>query len=181
MLDGTQGRRARAAAVAADQHDVGMGFGHTGGHRAHAHLRHQLHGNASARIDVLQVVDQLRQILNGINIVMRRWRNQTNPGSRMPQASDHFIYFVPGKLAALSRLRALRHFDLQLVGVHQVIRSDAKARRRYLLDGGTPRIAVGVGNETLFIFAAFAGVRLSADPVHGDGQRFVSFFADRTE
>ncbi len=40
------------------------------------------------------------------------------------------IHLVAGKLAAFAGLGALRHFDLQLVGIHQVIGGDAEARRR---------------------------------------------------
>ena len=42
---------------------------------------------------------------------------------------------MAGKLAALAGLGALRHLDLQLVGIHQVIGGDAETRRRHLLDG----------------------------------------------
>ena len=78
VLDGTQRRCARAAAVAADQHDIGMRFGDAGGDRAHADFGYQLDRNACLRIDVLQVVNQLRQILDGIDVVMRRRRNQAD-------------------------------------------------------------------------------------------------------
>ena len=37
------------------------------------------------------------------------------------------------------------------------------------------------GCEARFVFAAFAGIRFPADAVHGDGQRFVRFLADRAE
>ena len=37
-------------------------------------------------------------------------------------------------------------------------------------------IAVGIGQKALRVFAAFAGVALAADPVHGDGERFVRFW-----
>ena len=42
-------------------------------------------------------------------------------------------------------------------------------------------IAVRIGNEPRFVLAALAGIRFSADAVHGDGQRFVRFLADRAE
>ena len=43
------------------------------------------------------------------------------------------------------------------------------------------QIAVCVGLEALFVFAALAGVRLAANAVHGDGQRLVRFLADRAK
>ncbi len=181
VLDGTERRSARAATVAADQHHVGMRFGNAGGNCAHADLGHQLHGDARLRIHVLQVVDQLRQIFDGINIVMRRRRNQAHAGNRMAQARDHLVHFVAGKLAAFAGLRALRHLDLQLVRIDQIIRGHAETRRSDLLHGAAPQISVGVALEALFVFTAFAGVGLSADAVHGDGERFVRFLADRAE
>ena len=48
VLDARQRRSARAAIVAADQHDVGVGLGHAGGNRADSHLRHQRHADEGA-------------------------------------------------------------------------------------------------------------------------------------
>ena len=123
------GRRARAAAIARDQHHVGMRFRHARGHRTHAHFRHQLHRNPRLRIDVLQIVDELRQILDGVNIVVRRRRDQPHPGNRMAHARDRLVHLMSGQLPAFAGLGALRHLDLQLVGVHQVIGGDAEPRR----------------------------------------------------
>ncbi len=46
VLQRRQGRGARAPVVARDQHDVGVRLGHTGRHRAHTDLGHQLHVHA---------------------------------------------------------------------------------------------------------------------------------------
>ena len=100
---------------------------------------------------------------------MRRRRNQANSRDRVPQARDHIVNFVAGELAAFTRLRALRHLDLKFVGVDQVIGSDAEARRSHLLNRTAPPVAVRVFLVALFVFAAFTGVRLPADAVHGDG------------
>ena len=77
MLDAGLRRGARAAVVAADQHHVRMGLGHAGRDRADADFGHQLHADARVMVGVLQIVDQLRQIFDGINVVVRRRRNQT--------------------------------------------------------------------------------------------------------
>ena len=65
-------RSARAAVVSADQHHVGMRFRDARGHGSNAHFGHQLHRNARLRIHVFQIVDELRQILDGVNVMMRR-------------------------------------------------------------------------------------------------------------
>ena len=158
-----------------------MRLRHARSDRADADFGHQLHRDARLRIDVLQVVDQLRQIFDRVDVVVRRRRNQAHAGHRVAHARDDFVHLVAGQLAAFAGLRALRHLDLQFVGVDQVVGGDAEARRGHLLDGAAAQIAVRIGLEARFVFAAFAGVRLAADAVHGDGQRLVRFLADRAE
>src|SRR5450631_4556603 len=132
-------------------------------------------------VHVLQVVDQLREVFNGIDVMMRWWRNQTDTGNGMPQAGDHIVDFMAWELAALTGFRALRHLDLQLVGIDEVVRSHAETRRGYLLHGASPQIAASVGLETFFVFSALARVRLAADAIHGDGKSLVGFLADGSE
>ena len=57
VLERRQRRRPGASVVATDEHDVGMGLGHAGRHRAHANLRHQLDTDAGVMVGVLQIVD----------------------------------------------------------------------------------------------------------------------------
>ena len=143
VLDGAERRCAGASAIAADQDYVGVRLGNTGGDRAHSHFGDQLHADARLRIHVLQVVDQLRQIFDRINVVVRRRRNQTSRrGWSGADCAMIFIHFVTGQLSALAGLCALRHFDLQLVGIDQVVRGNAEARRSYLLHRTAPQIAV---------------------------------------
>ena len=106
------------------------------------------------------------------------------------------------QLTAFARLGALGHLDLDLIRVGQVLGSHAETTRGHLLDRRAQRIAGlqfdiafdttladDVGEhlarldlaETAGIFAAFTGVRLAADPVHGDGQRGVRFGRDRAQ
>ncbi len=113
MLDRTQRRSAGSAVVAGDQHHIGMRLRNARGDRADASFGHQLHRNARLRIDVLQVVDQLRQIFDRVDIVMRRRRDQAHTRNRVAQLRDKVVDFVAGQLAAFAGLRALRHLDLQ--------------------------------------------------------------------
>ena len=80
MLNRAERRRAGAAGVAADQHHVGVRLGHARRHGAHAHFRDQLHGDARLRVDVLQVVDQLGEVFDRVDVVMRRRRDQPHAG-----------------------------------------------------------------------------------------------------
>ena len=64
VLDRRPGRGARTAIVAGDHHMVGFGLGHAGGDGAHAHLGDQLDADAGRGCDVLEVMNELRQILD---------------------------------------------------------------------------------------------------------------------
>ena len=72
MFDARQRRSAGTAAVAGNQNNVRMRFCHAGRDRSDADFRNQLYADARARIGVLEIVNQLRQIFDRINIVMRR-------------------------------------------------------------------------------------------------------------
>ena len=178
MIDGER-RRAGAAVVARDQHDVGVRLRDAGRDRADAGHRDELHVDPRPRVRVLQVVNELRQILDRIDVVVRRRRDQADARRRVAHLRDPRIDLVAGQLPAFARLGALRHLDLQVVGVDQVLARDAEARRRDLLDRAAPRVAVRVGRVARRILAAFAGVRLAADAVHRDGERLVRLLADR--
>ena len=129
VLDRRPGRRAGAAVVAGDGDVIGFGLGHTGRHRAHADLRHQLHADRGLRIGVLEVVDQLRQVLDRIDVVMRRRRDQLDAGRRVAQLGDVLGYLAARQLPALARLGALRDLDLELLGARPGTRRSRRSGR----------------------------------------------------
>ncbi len=72
MLERGQRRRTRTAIITRNGDVVGARLSNTGGNGTNAHFRHQLDGNIGNRIDVLQIVDELRQIFDRIDVVV--WR-----------------------------------------------------------------------------------------------------------
>ncbi len=54
---------------------IGVGFGDAGGDGAHSGLGHQFDADADAGVDVFEVVDQLRQVFDGVDVVVRRRRS----------------------------------------------------------------------------------------------------------
>ena len=178
VLDARLRRGAGAAVVAADEHHVGMPFRHAGGNRAHADLGHQLDADARVRVGVLQVVDELRQIFDRIDVVVRRRGNQAHARGGQAHLGDPRIDLAPGQFAALAGLGALGHLDLNLARLGQVFARDAEAPGRDLFDGAVARVAVRVGRVAGRVLAALAGVALAADAVHGDRQRLVRLLAD---
>ena len=72
-----RGRRGAGAAVVAGDHDVvGAGLGDAGGDGADARVRDELDADLGRRVDAAQVVDQLRQVLDRVDVVVRRRRDQ---------------------------------------------------------------------------------------------------------
>ena len=136
---------------------------------------HQLHVDAGVLVGVLEVVDQLGQVLDGVDVVVRRRRNQADARRGVPGPRDPRVHLVRRQLAALAGLRALRHLDLDVVGVDQVLAGDAEPADGDLLDRAA---ALGVV-EPLGVLAALARVGPAAEPVHRDGQGFVRLGRNR--
>ena len=168
----------RAAIVAADQDLVGSALGHAGGDGADAGLADQLDRHACAGIGVLKIEDQLCQVLDGVNIVVRRRRDQADAGRGLTDLGNPGIDLLAGQVAALAGLGALGHLDLNLEGAAQVAARHAKARARHLLDGRVLGVAVGQRGLATRVLAALARVGASMQAIHGDGHALVRLFAD---
>ena len=115
MLDRRKWACAGAAVVAADEDDVRLRLRHTGGDRADADLSDQLHTDAGARVRVLEVMYELRQVLDRVDVVVRRRADQPHVRRRVAHGGDPWVDLGARELAAFARLGALRHLDLQLV------------------------------------------------------------------
>src|SRR5260221_3028249 len=105
--------------------------------------------------------------------MVRRRRDQTDAGRRVAHLADVLVHLVAGKLSALARLGALRHLDLKLLSIDEVLGGDAEAGGSHLLDGAAAPVAIGVALEAVGVFATFARVALAADAVHGDREVLV--------
>ena len=66
-----------------------MRLGNACRYGAHAAFGHKLHADAGIRVGVFEIEDQLRQILDGINIVMRRRRDKRHSRRRVPGFGDN--------------------------------------------------------------------------------------------
>src|SRR5262249_4915622 len=96
-----------AARVARNQDVIGIPFGDAGRNRANSNFRHEFHAHSSRRVAVLQIVDQLLQILDRIDVMMRWWADETDAWSRVTNSGDVGIHLAAGQLAALAGLRTL--------------------------------------------------------------------------
>ena len=178
VVDGTSGRRPGSAVVAGDQHDLGPGLRHAGGDGPHAGLGDQLDGNPGVPVGVFQVVDQLGQILDGINVMMGRRGDQADARRGVAGSGNPGIDLLPRQVAALSRLRALGHLDLDLVGADQIAAGHAKSSAGYLLDGRAAVLLRPFRGQALRRLAALTAVGFSMDGVHGQGQSLVGLLGN---
>src|SRR5690606_8189136 len=174
----SQRRGAGAAFVAGDRDMVGARLRDTRSHGADTDLGDQLDRDARSRVHVLQIVDELRQVLDRVDIVVRRRADEAHAGCGVARLADDLVDLVTGQLPAFAGLGALGHLDLDIVGIDEIFGGDAETTRGDLLDRRAHRVAVIERAETLRILAALAGVRLPADAVHRQGQRGVRFPRD---
>ena len=127
VLDRRPRARAGAAVVAGDRDVVGLRLGDARSDRADADLGDELHADRRAPVGVLEIVDQLRQILDRVDVVVRRRADQLHAGRRVAELGDVLRDLAAGQLPAFAGLRALRDLDLELLGGGKVLGGDAEA------------------------------------------------------
>ena len=147
--------------MAGDQDDVGLRLRDARRDRADAGARDEFHADAAVRVDLLQVVDELGEILDRVDVVVRRRRDQHHAGRRIAVAGDELGDLEAGQLAAFAGLGALRDLDLEFLAVVEILGGDAKAARGDLLDHRVGVVAIGHRLVALAHFAAFAARRTS--------------------
>ena len=181
VLDGGERRCAGAAGVAGDHEVIGSRLGNSCRHGPDTDLGAELHADARFGVRVLQVVYELRYVLDGVDIVVRRRTYQAHARRRMADSRDEIVHLSPRQLPAFTGFRALDDLDLQLVGVGQVLDGHAETAASHLLDSGPLRVAVRQRRIARRVLSALAGIGLATDAVHGNGQRFVRLLRDRSE
>src|SRR5260370_622354 len=175
VFDGGQRRGAGSAVVPADGDDVGARFGNARSDDADSGTGYKLYADAGARVHGAKVVDQVSEVLDAVNIVVWRRRNQRRAWGGVADARDVFADLLRGQLAAFARFRALGHFDFKFLGVDEIIGGDSEAAGGDLLDfvgrGGLEAIGLG-------IFAAFAGIAAATELIHREREGAVGFRAE---
>ena len=117
--------------------------------------RHKLDPDSGGRLERLEVVDELGKILDRVDVVVRRRRDEGHSRLGMSKSGDLIRDLVAGQLPAFSRLRALGHLDLELVGRSQVSGSYSEPSRGHLLDHRVARCSVP--DRVLSSFARVGG------------------------
>lgn len=175
ILDTGPARGTSATIVTRDQDMISLSLSNTRSNNTNANLRNQLDRNPRSGVRALEVVNKLFQILNGIDIVVRRWGNQSNTRSRVTSMSDGTNDLMTRQFTTLTRLRTLGHLNLQLIGISQIVRCNTETTRRNLLDGRPHSVTVFHSLATLGIFTTLTRVRLATKTIHCNGQSRVRF------
>ena len=143
-------------------------------------LGHQLHVHPGPRIGRLQVVDELGDVLDRVDVVVRRRRDQPDARRRVPGAwRSRDRPCAPGSWPpspGLAPWAILIWRSSALTRYSQVTPNRPEATCLMALRRRSP---FGVGRVAVGVLAALAGVRPPAEAVHGDGQRLVRLGRDR--
>jgi hypothetical protein len=94
----------RSAVVTGNGDVFRFALGHSNGHDAHADDGHQFDRDAGLRIGAFQVVNQFGQILDRVNVVMRRRRYQADSSHAVSRLSNVDRHFVAGQFATFVRI-----------------------------------------------------------------------------
>ena len=120
---------------AGDQHHIGMRLADSGRDGADADLRHELHVHSGPRVGVLEVVDELCEVLDRVmswcsaarSARHRAWRSACGRSAGGPCCRE---------ADRPPRAWLLRHLDLDVISVDEVLAGDAEASAGDLLHRG---------------------------------------------
>ena len=158
IVDGALRSSSGTSVITRNQDNLGACLCHAGSDGSDAGLRYQFYRNSRVLVGIFQVIDQLCQVLDGINIVMRRRGNQAHAGRGVSGLCHPWINFFRRQMAALTRLRALGHLDLDLIRTDEVTAGHAETTGSHLFDGGTAVVLGSLGIQTVIALAALTGV-----------------------
>ena len=94
-----------APVVSRDGDEVCLALGDSRGHDADPEHTDQLDTDPGAGVGRLQVVDELCQVLDRVDVVVGRGRDESHVGDGVSRGGDLGAHFVVGQLPALARLR----------------------------------------------------------------------------
>jgi len=181
VLDRRQ-RRGPGPAGMTGQVDVARaGLGDAGGDRPDAAGGDELDADPSGRIDRPQVSDELGEVLDRVDVVVRRRTDVAHPGLAAAEGGDVGGRLAGGQLAAFARLRALGDLYLELVGAGEIRGRDAETGRGDLLDLRVVALASRRRDVPGRILATLAGVGRTACPLDADRQRLMGLRRQRPD
>src|SRR5262249_38968388 len=123
----------------------------------------------------LQIVDELLDVFDGVDVVVRRRTDEPDTGRRMARARDPRVDLVARQLTTLAPLCALRHLDLEVSRVDEGLGGPDEATGGPLLDRRSPEVAVFITEVAIRVLTTLASVGLAANAIHRNRERLVGF------
>ena len=141
-----------------DNNQVGLSLYHTSSNSTNTTLCHQFHRNSCIRINILQIEDELFQILDRIDIVMRRRWNQRNTWYWVTGLSNNLVNLISWQLSTFTRLCTLSNLNLYLLGINKIFCSNTEATTCHLFGLTAQRYSVNGSVEAFFVLTTFTGI-----------------------
>ena len=113
--------------------------------------------------------------------MVRRRRDQGDAWDGVTGLRDDLVHLITRQLTTFTRFSTLGDLDLDLIGVHQILRGDTETAGSDLLDGRAERQPILTRCEASGILATLSGVAASMYLVHGHGHGLVCLLADRAK
>ena len=164
-----------------DNDEVCLRLSHTGSDGTHTTLSYQLHGDSRLRVHILEVEDELSQILNTVDIVMRWRRNQADARDRVTGLGDDLVDLEARQLTTLTRFSTLCHLDLDFLCIYQIFCCHTESTGSHLLGLTGEADAILGRMESFVILTTFTGIASSTEGVHGECHCLVSLLREGTE
>src|SRR5437899_3496362 len=126
-------RGAGAAVVPRERDDVRARLRDTDGDDADVGDDRHLHGDTRPRVHRLELVHHLREVLDRVDVVIVRWRDEVDAWLGVARERDLPRQLARGQMYAFAGLGALTDLDLEIVGRIREHRRQAKTPRHHLL------------------------------------------------
>lgn len=126
VLDSGPSRSSSSSVVSRDEDVIRLRLRHSRSDDSDSDFGNELDGDSSAGIGTLEVVDELLEILDGVNIVVRGRGDESYSGSGVTGASNGGRNLVTGEFSSFSGLRSLGHLDLKFIRVGEVVGGDSE-------------------------------------------------------
>ena len=170
IMDRTSRCSSCTSVITGDQNQSGSCFCNTRCNRSDTGFRYQFDRNSCILVCIFTVIDQLCQIFDRVNIVMRRRWDQSHTRRRMSGFCYPRVNLSPRQMSTFSRFCSLRHLDLDFFCADKISACNTKTSTGNLFDR-----RASVGSKALDILSAFTGVWLTVQCIHCKGKGFVCF------
>ena len=175
IVDRTSWSCTCTSVITGDQNRLCTCFGNTCCNCTHTCFRYQFDRNICIFICILKVINQLCQVLDRIDIVMR-WRgDQADTRCGMTGFGNPWIYFLCRKMSTFTRFCTLCHLDLDFSCRYKITAGYTETSAGNLFDRGASVIAASCGIQSFVTFTALTCIGFSMKVIHGDRQCLMCF------